>query len=105
MGWSGRWDRQPRYGLGYGVEKLMAGLFATPARVPAQPAVRVHFGVPLALICATLAYCHTSLNQRLGDIGVVFGRAADNPERRCADVGAVHAKPEAPDHVGKVALA
>jgi len=92
-------------GLGYGVEELLAGLFTTPAGVPAQPAVRVHFGVPLALISATLADRHTSLNQRLGDIGVVFGRAANNPERRCAYVGAVHAQPDALDHVGKVALA
>jgi len=57
--------------------------------------VRVHFGVPLALISATLADRHTSLNQRPGDIGVVFGRAADNPERRCADVSAMQAQPDA----------
>src|SRR5260370_4339732 len=61
--------------------------------------------MPLALISATLADRHTGLNQRPADIGVVFGRAADSPERSCADVGAVHAEPDAFDHVGKVALA
>ena len=80
-------------------------MFATPAGLPAHAAVRVHVGMPLALISATLADRHTGLNQRLGDIGVVFGRAADNPERSCANVGAVQAQPNALDHVGKVALA
>src|SRR5216684_594542 len=94
-----------RCGLGYGGQELTAGLFATPTGLPAHPAMRVHVGMPLALISTALADRHTGLNQRPGDIGVVFGRAADNPARSCADVGAVHAQPDALDHVGKVALA
>ena len=57
-------------------------MFATPAGLLAHPEVSVHLGMPLALISATLAGRHTGLNQWLGDIGVVFGRAADNPKRR-----------------------
>ena len=80
-------------------------MFAYPAGLLAHPAVRVHLGMPLALVSATLADRHTGLNQRLGDIGVVFGRAADNPKGSCADVRAVQAQPNALDHVRKVDLA
>src|SRR5260370_18750118 len=97
--------RGRRCGLGHGGQQLTAGLFTTAAGFLAHPAVRVHLGMPLALISATLADRHTGLNQRPADIGVVFGRAADNPERSCAEVGAVNAQPDAFDHVGKVALA
>ena len=61
--------------------------------------------MPLALICATLADRHAGLNQWLDDSGVLFGRAADNTESGCADVGAVHAQPNALGHVAKVTLA
>jgi len=87
-----------------GVQEIAAGLLAAPAGLGADPAVR-HVGVPFALIAAALADGHAGLQQRPGDVGVVVRRAADDPGGGRADIGAVQAQPDAPDHLGHVLLA
>jgi hypothetical protein len=88
-----------------GAEEFPAGLLAAPAGVGADPAVRMVLGVPLALVAAALADGHAGLQQRLGHIGVVRRRAADDPGDGGADIGAVQAQPDALDHLGQVVLA
>jgi len=59
----------------------------------------------LALVAAAFAAGHAGLKQRPGEIGVPFGRTAEYPERRGADVGALQAQPDALDQLGDVRLA
>jgi hypothetical protein len=67
--------------------------------------VLVHAGVPLALVAAAAAGRHAGLQQGPGDVGVVLGLAAGDPDGGGADVGAVQAQPDAADHLGDVLLA
>jgi len=87
-----------------GVQQLLAGPLAAPAGLLADPAVLV-VRMPLALITAALADGHTCLQQRPGGARVVFRQAADNPAGGGADIGAVQAQPDAPDHLGQLLLA
>src|SRR5580658_8364072 len=61
--------------------------------------------VPLALIAAALADGHAGLQQRPGEAGVVLHLAAYDPRGGGADIDAVQAQPDAPDHLGHVLLA
>jgi predicted metal-binding membrane protein len=88
-----------------GIQQLQAGLFAAPARLRADPAMRVHPGVPLALVAAASADRHARLKQRLGDAGGVVRGTAGDVGGDGADVGAVQAQPDAPDHLADVLLA
>jgi len=88
-----------------GIQELPAGLLAASARLRADPAMRVHLRVPLALVAAALADRHACLKQRLGDVGGVVCRTASDLGGDGADVGAVQAQPDAPDHLGQVLLA
>jgi hypothetical protein len=62
-----------------GVQELPAGLLAAPAGRGADPAMLVHPGMLLALVAAALTDRLAGLQQRLGDIGIVAGRAAGDP--------------------------
>src|SRR5262245_33916856 len=62
--------------LSEGPQHLSAGLFAASAGLAADPAVRVHLSVPLALVAACLADGRAGLQQWLSDAGVVPSRAA-----------------------------
>jgi len=92
-------------GLAHGSQKITAGPLTAPAGLGAHPAVLVHLGMELALVAATLAGGRAGLQQRPGDIGVVLGLAAGDPDGSSADVGAVHAQPDALDKLNDVALA
>src|SRR5215468_908159 len=94
-----------RLRLSQGGQELPAGLLAAAAGFGADPAVRVHPGVPLALVAAALAAGHARLQQGPGDAGVVGRRAAYDPDGGGADVGALQAQPDARDHLGHVLLA
>src|SRR5690349_13977945 len=50
--------------LFHGVQEFPAGTLAAPAGLGADPAVRVHPGVPLAFIAAALADGHAGIQQR-----------------------------------------
>jgi predicted metal-binding membrane protein len=82
------------------IQKLPAGLFAASACLGADPAMGVHPGVPLALVAAAPADRHACLKQRLGDVGGVVSGTAGDLGGNGADVGAVQAQPDAPDHLG-----
>src|SRR5438128_235405 len=86
-------------------QELTARPLAAAAGLGAHTAVLVHPGMALALVAATLADSHAGLKQRRGDVGVVLGLAADDPDSSAADVGALEAQPDALDHVGEVPLA
>jgi hypothetical protein len=49
----------------------------------------VHRGVPLALIAAAPADGQAGLQQRPDDVGVPFGRAADDPDSGGTDIDTV----------------
>src|SRR5215469_7315094 len=100
---NGRDRGRPR--LFQGPEELPAGLLTAAAGLLANPAVRVHLGMPLALVAAALADGHAGLQQGPGDVGVVGRRAAHDPDGGGADIGAVQAEPDACDHLGHVLLA
>jgi hypothetical protein len=85
-----------------GGQELAAGLLAAPAGLPADPAVLVHPGVPLALVAAAFADGHAGLQQRPGDVGVVGRLSACHSDGGGADIGAVQAQPDARDHLGQV---
>jgi hypothetical protein len=87
-----------------GIQELPAGLLAAPAGLGADPAVR-HAGMPLALIAAALADGHAGLQQRPGEAGAVHRLACYDPHGGGADIDAVQAQPDAPDHLGHVLLA
>src|SRR5579859_4283622 len=89
----------------HAVQELPAGSLAAPAGLLAHPAVRVHLGMPLALVAAALADSHAGLQQRPGDLGVIARRSADDRAGGGADIGAVQAQPDAHDHLGHVRLA
>src|ERR671919_699092 len=91
--------------LVHGGQEFAAGLLAASTRLGAHPAVLVHLGMPLALVAAALAGGRAGLQQRLGDVGVVLGLAAADPDGGGADVGAVQAQPYALDQLGDVRLA
>jgi hypothetical protein len=59
-------------------------------------------GMPLALITAALADGHAGLQQRADHVGVVLRQAAYDPSSGGADIDAVQAQPDAPDHLGQV---
>src|SRR5712692_6834851 len=81
----------------HGGQELTAGPLAAPAGLSAYSAVIVHSGMPLALVAAALAGGHAGLQERLGDVGVVLGLAADDSDSSAADVGALQAQPDAFD--------
>src|ERR1700686_4229752 len=89
----------------YGGQELAAGPLAAPTGLGADSAMRVHPGMMLALVAAALAAGHARLQERLDEIGVPLGRAANDPDRRAADVGALQAQPDALDQLGDVRLA
>jgi hypothetical protein len=62
--------------LPHGLQELLAGLFAAPTGLLADPAVLVHPGMPPALIAAAPADSHAGLQQQPGDAGVALGLAA-----------------------------
>src|SRR5580704_5165506 len=88
-----------------GGQEVPAGLLTASAGLGADPAVLMVLGMPLALIAAALADRCAGLQQRLGDVGVVLHPAGGNPDGGGADIGAVQAQPDAPDHLGHVVLA
>src|SRR5579859_6485273 len=87
-----------------GIQEFPAGLLAASAGLSADPAV-LHIGMPLALIAAALADGYAGLQQRPDEAGVVLRLAADHPCGGGADIDAVQAQPDAPDHLGHVLLA
>src|SRR5260370_11996427 len=89
----------------HGGQELTAGPLAAPAGLGAHSAVLVHPGMPLALVAAALAAGHAGLQERLDDVGVVLGLAADDPNSSAADVSALQAQPDARDELGDVRLA
>jgi hypothetical protein len=87
------------------VQELKTGLLAATARFGAYSAVIVPPGMSLALVPATPADGNASLQQQLDHVGVVASLAACDPAGGGAHIGAVHAQPDAPGHVGNVLLA
>ena len=61
--------------------------------------------MPRALIAAAGAGGGAGLQQWLGDGGVVVALAADHSQGGGADIDAIQAQPDAPDHLGQVLLA
>src|SRR4029450_3223715 len=88
-----------------GGQKLPAGVLAAPAGLGAYPAVLVQVGMPLALVAGALAGGRAGVQQRPGDVGVILGLGAYEPDGGGADVGAVQAQPDALDQLGHVLLA
>jgi hypothetical protein len=64
--------------------------------------VGVHVGVTIALVAARRARGHARLKERPDDIDFVFTEAACDTGGGGTDIGALHAQPDALQHVANV---
>ena len=91
-------------GLLHRLQQRRAGLYASPALLPADPTVLMVLGVTLALLGASDTRLEARGQLRLRCRGVVVRLPSEDASRRLADVGTVEAEAYASAHVGDILL-
>jgi hypothetical protein len=86
-------------------EQVLARLLAAAAHLGADPAVLVMLGVALTLLATGAACRHARFHRRADDADLGRSLASHEAAGDVADVGAVQAAANAPDHLLNIPLA